>query len=200
MASSSSPNQLSFFDPQEGYEKGVAVDVEERARSLLMAVNALDRVAKRRGLEKAVDLIPGKKEELAKEYASRKPVDGKPANTETTFEEVVLPGASKTAQEGLENANRLFDDAFGDYKLAKEKALQELTPEERAELELQYPEQEEFQAAFRARMLDSGKVGDPYRIKNRPTKGSINRKKVQENMSKTLHRVEKARRSDQEAA
>jgi len=181
-------------------EEAVFNDVESRARNLLFAVNALDGVAKRKGLVKAVEKIPGKKEQLAAQYAGRQPIDGKSANTDKTFEQVVLPGAIEHNKEKIKSVDELFDEAFGDYELAKEKALQEFTPAERAELEIsgKYPDREEFRAAFRAKMLDSRKVGDPSKTR-RSTKGLQNRKKMRSEMSQTLHRIHETR-SNQEAA
>ncbi|HVX58156.1 MAG TPA: hypothetical protein VG964_00280 [Candidatus Saccharimonadales bacterium] len=211
MAKSVSPNQMNLLEEPGSddvhapsglseVEQGVAIDVEDRARSLLLAVNALDGVAKRRGLVKAVDRIPGKREELRGQYASRPLEDGKRANTEQTFDESVLPGAIEIGKDRLKSAEELFNEAFGDYEAAKEAALSQFSPQERAELEIsgQYPDREEFQASFKAKMLDSTKIGDPYKIKKRPTRGSLNRKKLRGQMSETLKRTYNSR-TDQAA-
>lgn len=178
------PHKDGFVDVPEAHS-GVSNSVESYARNLLLASFLLDSAAPRRGLAKAVKRVPGKREELDAHYKAK--MGGDPLDF------VILRGAEEKKEEGQKTAGELFDDAFGDFELAKQKALEQFTPEERAEIELSpdFEERQETRQRFLRKMQDSRK--DPNskaQPQNKPTLGLKNRRELQKRMRGHLQRLQ----------
>ena len=187
------PEQGRLFTPQlevPSFEDGISVNVEKRAKSLKKAATSLGHVAQYDALPKAMHVAQARRK-LQKRY-----------NTEeepTALEEAVLPGAEVNRSEEARAARQEFDEAYGDLQAAKEAAWRQFTPAERAELELEMPDQEMEWVDFRHRMTNTSKStqrqdGSPRRgkTKNFPTQGELARQKLHSRMDKTLQRFDES--------
>ena len=194
------PEQGRLFTPNVNapvYEDGAAVDVKKRAESLMKAATALGQVAKYDALPKAMELAH-RRRSLQNRYNT----DDEP----NVLEEEVLPGAAVNRTELSREAREAFDDAYGDLEAAKRAAWAQLSPDQRAELELDMEDQDVDWVSFKDEMTETKKSeirqdGQPRkgRRKNFPTEGEIAREKLKSQMRRTLKRFEEPS-SDQKAA
>lgn len=178
-------------------EGGVSMKVEDYARNVLLAAIALDASARARGLKKGVEIKPGLHEKLARDYAEKTGADH-------TFDYVVLPGSNEKLKTKTDNADELFNEAFGDFELAKKKALEQFTPQEKAEIEISNEyrlDQDIERTRFKHKMTSSKKVPQKN-VKNPanwPTEGLLARREEQAKMSAHLRRLYESSEPEQPA-
>lgn len=149
--SAQAPRQESLFPEtiQGGYypvlEGGYSMPIRRRAEFLLQALDHVSAVKSRTGFDDALE-IPRHRAKIEDRYQV----------PEHDLEGHIRPGAKHNRAPLMRSYNSAFHAAYGDRGEALKSATSDMDARERAEFDIEMPEEEQASGDFRVRHVGSG--------------------------------------------